>query len=564
MIDPPTGHSAEPAPDLGAFTGDALRTMRHDLRTPVNHIIGYSEMLLEETEEHGLEALASDLQLIHAAGKQLLMVINDSLDPARVAARLADRTLPRPDFHTPLGEISERAKALQIAAENQQHAELVPDLQKIERAAGQLLILIDDRYGLTRAGSQVADVAAGASAESAGPAPQAAHAARSDYGTLLVVDDNEMNRDMLSRRLERLGYTVATAENGRQAIEMIAAQPFDLVLLDIMMPELNGYQVLEHLKADETLRHLPVIVLSALDEIESVARCIEMGAVDHLLKPFDPVLLRARIGACLEQKRLHDMEMSYRQQIEREKKRADDLLNIVIPIGVALSAEKDFNRLLEKILVEAKQLCNADGGTLYLRTEDDLLKFVMVQNDSLGIAMGGTTGVAIPFPPLRLYDEATGAPNDRYVVTHAALTGATITISDAYKAEGFDFSGTKAFDEQTGYRSTSFVNVPLKDGTGQVLGVLQLINAQDQADGALVPFDRGLQQMVESLSLLAAVALGAYAREQRLRQQIEELRIEIDESRKARQVAEITETDYFQTLQQKARKMRGENRESGQ
>jgi CheY-like chemotaxis protein len=500
------------------------------------------------------------------------VVINDGLNPAQIAARRANLITSLPDSRVPLAEIIERSQALQTAAQDQQHGQFIPDLQKIELAARHLLTLMKDTFAfgaietdeLEETQAMPGPPARDDTGASAGQSSQPPPGAWTEHGSLLVVDDNELNRDMLSRRLERLGYTVANAENGRRALEMIRAQPFDLVLLDIMMPEMNGYQVLEQLKADATLRHLPVIVLSAIDEIESVVRCLEMGAVDHLLKPFDPVLLRARIGACLEKKRLHDMEVSYLIQIEKEKKRADDLLNVVIPIGVALSAEKDFNRLLEKILLEAKKLCNADGGTLYLRTEDDLLTFVMVQNDSLDIAMGGTTGIVIPFPPLRLYDKTTGAPNHRYVVTHAALTGSTINISDAYEAEGFDFSGTKAFDIQTGYRSISFVNVPLKDETARVLGVLQLINAQDLDTGAVIPFDQGLQQMVESLSLLASVALGAYAREQRLRQQIEELRVEIDESRKAREVAEITETDYFQMLQQKARRMRAADPRSEQ
>ena len=153
-------------------------------------------------------------------------------------------------------------------------------------------------------------------------------------GRLLVVDDNEMNRDMLSRRLERQGHRVAIAENGRQALEMIRAEPFDLMLLDIMMPEMNGYQVLEQLKADPALRHIPVIMISAVDEVESVVRCIELGADDYLPKPFNPVLLKARLGASLEKKRMRDQEQAHLNQIEAEKKRADDLLRVILPASV--------------------------------------------------------------------------------------------------------------------------------------------------------------------------------------------------------------------------------------
>jgi DNA-binding response OmpR family regulator len=130
-----------------------------------------------------------------------------------------------------------------------------------------------------------------------------------------VVDDSDSNRDMLRRRLERQGYTVATAENGRQALAMLRAGGFDLVLLDVMMPEVDGYQVLQEIKASPELRDLPVVMISALDEIASVVRCIEMGAEDYLPKPFDPVLLQARVGACLEQKRLRDHELDYLRNV---------------------------------------------------------------------------------------------------------------------------------------------------------------------------------------------------------------------------------------------------------
>ncbi|MGB7952065.1 MAG: response regulator, partial [Candidatus Binatia bacterium] len=136
-------------------------------------------------------------------------------------------------------------------------------------------------------------------------------------GYLLVVDDDETNRKMLSDRLETEGHRVSVAENGRLALELIQKERFDLVLLDILMPEMDGYQVLQTLKSHPTARDIPVIVLSALDEIESAVRCIEMGAEDYLTKPCNPVLLRARIGACLEKKRLRDQEVAYLQDVTR-------------------------------------------------------------------------------------------------------------------------------------------------------------------------------------------------------------------------------------------------------
>jgi len=117
--------------------------------------------------------------------------------------------------------------------------------------------------------------------------------------SLLVVDDNEMNRDLLTRRLERQGYQVTVAVDGLQALEILDQANFDLVLLDIMLPVMNGYQVLEHLKADQTLNHIPVIITTALDEADGKARCIELGAEDYLTKPFNPVVLKSRISDCL-------------------------------------------------------------------------------------------------------------------------------------------------------------------------------------------------------------------------------------------------------------------------
>ena len=134
---------------------------------------------------------------------------------------------------------------------------------------------------------------------------------------LLVVDDNEDNRYTLTRRLKREGYTnLTTANDGKQALQLLRSQKFDLMLLDIMMPEVNGYEVLEQLKADADLRHVPVIMISAVGEVESVVRCIELGAEDYLPKPFDATLLRARVGASLEKKALRDEVREWNKKLE--------------------------------------------------------------------------------------------------------------------------------------------------------------------------------------------------------------------------------------------------------
>jgi two-component system cell cycle response regulator len=131
----------------------------------------------------------------------------------------------------------------------------------------------------------------------------------------LVVDDNRVNRMLLARALTELGVDPIEAENGLLALEIMAATPVDVVLLDLLMPELDGYGTLERIRADEALRHIPVIVITAVDELDSVVRCIELGATDYLPKPFDPAILRARVAASLAGKRLRDLELEYLEQV---------------------------------------------------------------------------------------------------------------------------------------------------------------------------------------------------------------------------------------------------------
>ncbi len=175
-------------------------------------------------------------------------------------------------------------------------------------------------------------------------------------------------------------------------------------------------------------------------------------------------------------------------------------------IGIALSAEHDSQRLQEIILLGAKELTNADGGTLYTVTDDAKLKFEIMRTQSLGIAMGGTTGVDIPFAPLPIYLED-GQPNLNMVAAYSVAKDQTVNIKDAYLAEGFDFSGTRKFDEKTGYRSQSFLTVPMKNHEHKIIGVLQLINAIDPQSGKIVSFSESHQRLVESLASQAAVVL---------------------------------------------------------
>jgi class 3 adenylate cyclase/CheY-like chemotaxis protein len=320
-------------------------TLKHDLRTPLNHIIGYCEMLLEEAQDLPQKQFVADLERIHSAGKRLLTVVNYLFDPVKSAAYKANPNLVHHEIRTPLNQIVGYAEMLQEEARDRGADAFAADFEKILTAARELLRLVMENFAGPEAQLGQTDGPPDSHAtvfirrESAKPlpavTPKSKPAPNTPGGSILVVDDDEGNRDMLGRRLMRLGHKVAYAENGRLALAALQEGSFDLMLLDIQMPELNGYEVLERLKADPALCDIPVIVLSASDETERVVRCVEMGAEDYLPKPFDPVLLQARIGASLEKKRLRNREVSHLRQIEEEKKRSDDLLHIILPHDVA-------------------------------------------------------------------------------------------------------------------------------------------------------------------------------------------------------------------------------------
>ncbi|MXN65203.1 response regulator [Stappia sp. GBMRC 2046] len=241
--------------------------VRHDLRTPVNAIIGYSEMVLEDFGDKLGQRLLDDISRIIAESRLLLEQV--------------DAMLERP------------AHFSDISAEGTTDVTIAADLART----------------MTAGASSIAVEA----------------------GHILVVDDTESNRDLLARRLERDGHAVEAAASGREALEKLGQGDFDLVLADVLMPDMNGIELLARLKSDEEWREIPVVMVSGLKDEDAVIRCIEAGAEDYLQKPVDPILLKARIRACLERSRWRGREKRYLAEIEYEKERADALLHAILP-----------------------------------------------------------------------------------------------------------------------------------------------------------------------------------------------------------------------------------------
>jgi len=303
--------------------------LRHDLRTPVNHIVGYAEMLLEELDGPPDAAPRRALQETLDAARDVLSIIDRDLSSARTGVSPRDLAGLYDSLREPQGRILRTLRDL-LASGAGGGDGFREDIERIVRAAERLVEPEPPTRG------DEADAPSPRAATAAGEAREAAQAA------ILVVDDVEDNRELLRRRLERQGYRVEQAEGGRAAIAAVTRQPFDLVLLDVMMPDVDGYEVLEQLKSAPATRDIPVIMISALDDMASVVRCIERGAEDYLPKPFDPTLLRARVSACLEKKRLRDQEKEYLAQVRRviDAARAVEA-GAYRPGGLAGLAERD-------------------------------------------------------------------------------------------------------------------------------------------------------------------------------------------------------------------------------
>lgn len=315
-----------------------LSKIRHDLRTPINHILGYCEMLQED--EGVPPEFAPDLARIHAGGKQLLALLTEYLDEETFETKRGDAQRLCHDLRTPINQIIGYSEILQEDAADLGQKTCLSDLQKIRAAAVSWLALMEKHLLPASAAACTPD----------NFSPPTARAFKSfathrnilkprTHASLLIVDDDEFNRDMLSRRLQRGGYTVQTASDGAEGLRLLRANTFDLVLLDLLMSNLDGYQVLLMIKSDPASREIPVIMLSALDQEEGIARCIEAGAEDYISKPFSPVFLGARIEASLERKRLRDQErQTYHALVASEQRLLAELAEAAVYIRSVLPA----------------------------------------------------------------------------------------------------------------------------------------------------------------------------------------------------------------------------------
>ncbi|MFO1459154.1 MAG: adenylate/guanylate cyclase domain-containing protein [Verrucomicrobiota bacterium] len=336
-----------------------LSKVRHDLRGPINHIVGYSEILLED--ETLPPEFAPDVERIRSGGRQLIELISHYLDEYRLQTEPLDLPRLQHDLRTPINHILGHGEMLEEMAIERKLERFVPDLRRIHEAARTWLALMEEILlplnqpppesaapgvvaNFTTSGSPVLRPAISFATPPAAPIPVA-----TDGGRILVADDDPGNRDILTRCLERNGYSVTVAANGLEALQRLRGEPFDLALLDILMPGLDGYQVLLKLKGDAALCDIPVIIISGFDLGSGIARCIEAGADDYLTKPFNPVLLRARIAACLDKKRLLDQERALAIQVKEERARSDKLLLSILPAPIADRLKKGENTIVDAL-----------------------------------------------------------------------------------------------------------------------------------------------------------------------------------------------------------------------
>jgi adenylate cyclase len=350
--------------------------LRHEVQAPASAVTEFLDMIIEDAQQSQPQTTLADLQRMHSASLQLNAFVTSliqGVSPDRGANESSDdfhRRL-RHDLRTPLNAIKGYSELLLEDMDDGGDDPLRADLAKLKDSADQLLGQIDAMAALAgrqdaeqRDGAEalqfnvVADVLRTLEPQSADETAANTHASR-----ILVVDDNAADRDVLERRLVREGHQVVTMTSGATALEALVADDFDLVLLDLIMPDMSGFEVLRRLKASDGSRHIPVIVISALDDIDAVVRCIEAGAEDYLTKPFNQILLRARIGASLERKWLRDRETKFIADLELEKARSESLLLNILPQRI-VERLRDGEVIADHIAEATILFCDVVGFTV--------------------------------------------------------------------------------------------------------------------------------------------------------------------------------------------------------
>jgi len=317
---------------------NALRVhLRQEFVAPAAAIVGFADILLEDSGRLGLDSYRADLERIRTAGTSLQGFLTEVLAQGGCPSDIDDyRAKLRHDLRTPINAVKGYGEMILEDATDGGHEALLPDLQKLLASANDLLARVDALVAYTGQSDPASVLAIDGAARvveairAAGPVP----AIKAMTGCILVVDDNESNRDLLARQLMRDGHAVEVAASAAEAFARLQERSFDLILLDVLMPDVSGYDTLVRLKGNASTCDIPVIMISALDELDSIVRCIEAGAVDYLPKPFAPPLLRARIRASLENKFLHDREREMMQEIRDAKERNEALLLSILPKAV--------------------------------------------------------------------------------------------------------------------------------------------------------------------------------------------------------------------------------------
>lgn len=315
---------------------------RHNLKNPVNAILGFSEMLIEDCEDEGIDDILPDLKKVHDSGIEILKIIEESLSDSNVEVsgeKISEigRKMEI-SLRTPINTVIGYSEMLQEDADDIELDTLHEDLEKIIKSGRALTKEIDKVISFNPTEfveKKDKSLSAIKSVLNSIQPLDKNEEAKTTTGSILVVDDNKNNTTLLKKRLQKIGNNVAIANDGIEALSRVKETKHDLILLDIIMPNMNGYEVLEFLKKDKRYYEIPIIMLSSMDDLTSIYRCIELGADDYVTKPFDKMILEARISACIEKKQLRDKEKLLLEEIRKEKEKSDNLLLNILPKEIA-------------------------------------------------------------------------------------------------------------------------------------------------------------------------------------------------------------------------------------